>query len=82
MSKADEMFEELGYENIINETCLCEYRKYFKLKRARHIVFAVDKAVSVCEENEKTLAVNRDYFTMQELEAINEKVKELGWLDE
>lgn len=82
MSKADEMFEELEYENIINETCICEYRKYFKLKRARHIIFAIDKTISVCEENEKTLAVNRDYFTMQELEAINEKCKELGWLDE
>lgn len=82
MSKADEMFEELGYENIINETCICEYRKYFKLKRARHIIFAIDKTISVCEENEKTLAVNRDYFNMQELQAINEKSKELGWLDE
>jgi hypothetical protein len=80
MSKADKMFKELGYENIINETCLCEYIKYFKLKRARHIVFAVDKTVSVCEENDKTLAVNRDYFTMQELKAINKKCEELGWL--
>ena len=76
---ADEMFEELGYENIINETCICEYRKYFELKRARHIIFAIDKTISVCEENEKTLAVNRDYFNMQELQAINKKVEELGW---
>lgn len=77
--KADDMFEELGYEYIINEMCVSEYRKYFELKRARHIIFAIDKTISVCEENEKALAVNRDYFNMQELQAINKKVEELGW---
>lgn len=79
MSEADKLFEELGYENIINKRCWCEYIKYFKLKGARHIIFALDKTVSVCEENDKYLAINRDYFTMQELQAINKKCEELGW---
>lgn len=80
MENADKMFEELGYENIINEMCVCEYIKYFRLKGARHIIFQIDKTISVCEENEKCLAVNRDWFSMQELQAINQKCKELQWI--
>lgn len=79
MSEADKLFDELGYEKIINKRCMCEYVKYFKLKGARHIIFILDKTVCVCEENDKYLAVNRDYFNMQELQAINKKCEELGW---
>ena len=68
-----------GYKKVINEMCICEYIKYFKLKRPRHIIFAIDKTISVCEENEKTLAVKRDYFNIKELKAINTKIKEVGW---
>ncbi len=76
---ADEMFEKLGYRILFDESCLCRYIKHFELKPARHIIFSFDKEVSVSEENEKGLAVNRDYFIMPELQAINAKVKELGW---
>ena len=79
---ADEMFEKLGYKIMFDNTCKFRYVKHFTLKPARHIIFAIDKTISVCEENKNELAINRDYFTMQELKAINEKVKELGWLDE
>lgn len=78
---ADKMFEELGYKKTITGFEIARYRKEFKLKGARNIIFSIDKEICVCEENEKGLAVNRDYFNMQELQAINQKCKELGWLD-
>ena len=71
---ADEMFKELGYEIMFDNTCKFTYVKHFKLKQARHIIFAIDKTISVCEENKEGLAVRRDYFTMQELQAINKKI--------
>lgn len=78
-SEADKLFEELGYKIMFDNTCMFRYVKCFRLKPKRHIIFAIDKTISVCEENEKELAINRDYFNMQELKAINKKVEELGW---
>lgn len=80
MNNADEMFEELGYRIMFDNTCMFRYVKCFDLKPKRHIIFAIDKTISVCEENEKELAINRDYFTMQELQAINMKCRELKWI--
>ena len=77
---ADEMFEKLGYEIDYDDCCLMRYVKFFDLKPARHILFSCDREVCVCEENEKELAVNRDYFSMEELQAINKKCEELGWI--
>lgn len=77
---ADEMFKELGYRIMFDNTCMFRYVKCFDLKPKRHIIFAVDKTISVCEENENELAINRDYFTMQELKAINKKCEELEWI--
>lgn len=82
--EADEMFEELGYKKVREDNDSFEIRfvKKFNIKRPRHIIFSVlDKEISVCEENNKELAVNRDYFSMQELKAINEKCKELEWIE-
>lgn len=81
MSKADEMFEELGYKKVRknNDSYEIRFIKDFKLKRPTHIIFSNDKEICVCEENERELAVIRTWFNMQELQAINEKVKELGW---
>ena len=77
---ADEMFEELGYKIMFDNTCMFRYVKCFELKPKRHIIFAIDKTISVCEENEKDLAINRDYFNMQELKAIYKKCEELKWI--
>lgn len=77
-SEADKMFEKLGYKKMSNN----EYVKHFSLKPARHIIFAIDETISICEENENELAVNCDYFAMQELKAINKKCLELGWIEE
>ena len=77
---ADEMFEELGYKIIFDNISAFRYVKHFELKSARHIIFSIDRCISVCEENDKELAVKRDYFNMQELQAINKKCRELGWI--
>ena len=84
MKTADELFKELGYEKVRedNDSYEIRYVKKFGIRRGKHIVFFCDKTISVCSENKKGLAVDRDYFNMQELKAINQKCKELGWLDD
>jgi hypothetical protein len=76
MSKADEMFEKLGYKKTysvmdddvlmigygLNEEPVEESEIIF-LKKAKKIIIGIS-------------------IGMQELQAINEKCKELGWLDE
>ena len=74
MSKADEMFEKLGYKMNEEETIVTYFRRgafvdgYIKFDLA-------DKVV--CAE----MGYNHESkdIEMQELQAINEKVKELGW---
>ena len=82
MSKADEIFKELGYEKIVEHnfkepddyddgvTELILYRDEVK---GFEIEFWNDRTIS------KTSNYDVSYITMQELQAINEKVKELGW---
>lgn len=84
MSKADEMFEKLGYEKIVEHkfkepdayndgvTELILYRD--EIKRLE-ISFWNDRTIS------KTSNYDVSYLTMQELQAINKKVEELGWLE-
>lgn len=72
MSKADEMFKDLGYKK--------ENKKYFKTYIKKHkyvtysIVFCIEqKCIEFCNDSD-------GYFTRfnsEELKAINEKVKEL-----
>ena len=78
MSKADEMFEKLGYKKIK------------ELKRRNGEIWGIEyindrEYISItfdligkefCVSNDDSYAI---YSTMQELQAINEKVKELGW---
>ena len=76
---ADELFEELGYEKIENK---------------QHIIF--EKGVStrnriIFSRLNKTVCcilIDEDYewndgidITMEELQAINKKVEELGWMN-
>lgn len=72
MSKADEMFDDLGFSKLSevgNETRITIYRKYNgKNIQFNHLV----KKVMITGKYQ--------FFDMEELQAINEKVKELGWL--
>lgn len=72
MSKADEMFEELGYKKTTTQLDDIEFYKdddnviYFRMTQ---------KTFNKSGEYDGMC----DYITMQELQAINEKAKELGW---
>ena len=70
MSKADKMFKELGYKNV-RET---EYWIVYKGKEKDIDFNKKYKTIEV--EN----GMESKKITIQELQAINEKCKELGWL--
>ena len=69
MSKADEMFEELGYEIEV----IANGTEYYKENEEKEIDFIV----TVDTEEKQIWIDDFHIITMQELQAINEKVKEL-----
>ena len=73
MSKADKMFEELGYEK--KETMIGEIHKH-KRKCVDLYFIRPSEEIEVEYYGDK-----KNYFNMQELQAIYEKCKELGWLE-
>jgi hypothetical protein len=74
MSKADKMFEKLGYE--IDSTIYFEKEHHLMFcKDYTRIDFDLDRK-NIYKYN---LSGYRCPISMQELQAINEKVKELGW---
>ena len=75
MSKADEMFEKLGYENIRNKVGNTFTAIY--AKGDKRIAFYTDKTIECYD-----YYYGSDYISMQELHAINLKSKELGWIEE
>ncbi len=73
MSKADEMFKKLGYEKD-----KCANAIEYRLNNKKEIAF-----VKVIDTNEKEIWIDSFHtITIEELQAINKKVKELRWLDE
>jgi hypothetical protein len=74
MSKADEMFKKLGYDEKIETEKKIKYQD--SGNEDLNIIFLKDyKVITGCP--------TYDYFlNMEILQTINEKVKELGWLDE
>lgn len=68
MSKADKMFEELGY------------KKNFEDKYRANYEHSVETIINF-DKDVKTLRIYNNSIDMQELQAINEKCKELGWLE-
>lgn len=75
---ADEMFEEMGYEKIERD-------------RLKNIIFTngnkkfyfhkIHKKIKCVEYDKEEKTYIEGYFTMQELQAINKKVEELGWIE-
>jgi len=77
MSKADEMFEELEYEKIEESK---RYLRYSTDKRyGEHIDFELKLQQIRCTRVTTRGNTHFRYITMKELQAINQKVKELGW---
>lgn len=71
---ADEMFEELGYEKSKTNNAL----GYINEDGTQFILFisGVGEPKKICIHKDNT---EYPAMSMQELQAINEKVKELGW---
>lgn len=93
MSKADEMFESLGYEkaeeNIYeNKIENITYKKTIEDDGFSTIVkiieiynpkFYIKPFINLIAINTDTYTKDTFNLSVQELQAINEKVKELGW---
>lgn len=67
---ADEMFEELGYKEEV------KYREKVYEKDDKIITFDLKKKNIICNN----FYDGYESINMQELQAINAKVKELGWI--
>lgn len=76
MSEADEMFYILGYKKDTHSLVVCgkktPYIKYTNEITGNIIAFNINKRVV-------SISVSGDYNEV--LQAINEKCKELGWLE-
>lgn len=73
MSKADELFKELGYEKSeTRDTVMYKYQDTILGDKFEFQIFfsKISKLVFI---------KGKDGISMSELKAINEKVKELGW---
>ncbi len=71
---ADKLFEELGYKKVRDDERFIKYRKPY------------DNDYIVMDKETKDFIKNFDFaywkaVNMQELQAINKKVEELGWLN-
>lgn len=82
MNKADEMFKELGYEENEDKYRIDYYlsQNYTHFKVIKKIFFyKIEKDICLEQWNVTEGIKTSTNITMQELQAINEKVKELGW---
>lgn len=70
MTKADKMFDDAGFNKYEFDT----YIDYLSRKNCHAITFRKDiKAI------DSHCGIGSEFINMQELQAINKKVKELGW---
>ena len=77
---ADEMFEELGYKKIEENDNSILYLSEKTLWRTRKIRFWKDDKVIFNDLLEDDKVISSVQIGMQELQAINKKCKELGWI--
>ena len=83
MSKADELFKELGYEKADESFSSILYEKNISLSERVYIYFKLDEKLVQAEYVDDDYEMRgASYLNMQELKAINQKCKEMGWLDE
>lgn len=84
MSKADEMFEELGYEKIVEHELLREHKDNTDI--TTEVIMYRDEItnIEISFWSDRTISKERiydeSYLTVTEIEAINQKCRELGWI--
>lgn len=71
---ADEMLKNLGYEKVSDDKYSFEYRKILDEDLFEINFWKEDKTIS------KNYYREMGYITTKELQAINKKVEELGWM--
>lgn len=80
MSKADKMFEKLGYEKEDETTEYVKYTKNIYEDVFQDIIFdLVHNLVNVVREDRAFYRTITAILSIEELQAINKKVEELGW---
>lgn len=79
MSKADTMFEELGYKKYTSDDCTMYMKDLFMIT----FIIPNKRFITEYKHGDYNFPKIRAFeISMQELQAINKKCKELGWLDE
>jgi len=73
---ADEMFEALGYEKHDKKRNHSYFLKYYKDND--NVIYFYDEGQSFCKSGGFDSMC--DDITMKELQAINKKCEELGWI--
>lgn len=81
MSKADEMFKELGYERQVDETKLAVY-KNGKITIEIGCASGGYPVVFAHRFNKTQGIIYAQGIRMEELQAINEKCKEMGFIEQ
>lgn len=82
MNKADEMFEKLGYTKFYDRENACVFNN---TKTDQEITFdKIYKCIELSKDTGERIYNNTIYDIVsiepKELQAINEKCKELGWI--
>ena len=76
MSKADKMFEELGYKKYTSDDCIMYMKDLFMIT----FIIPNKRFITEYKRGDYNFPEIRAFeISIQELQAINEKVKELGW---
>ena len=73
---ADELFKELGYEK--NEDIRTDLGCVYHI-RVKHYVY-IEFPKIIFHNKSKSISIQKDYISIKELQAINKKCQELGWL--
>ncbi len=88
MSEADKKFEELGYEKIVEHKFKepDDYNDDYNEGVTELILYRNEiKRLEISFWNDRTISKSNNYdvsyLTMQELQAINEKCKEMKWIE-
>ena len=82
MNGVDKMFEVLGYKKDEAENDYIRYKKIGYNNEFKDIVFDLEhNLLNISTENTSNYQTITTILNMQELQAINEKIKELGWLE-
>lgn len=78
MSKADKMFEELGYKKYTSDDCIMYMKDLFMIT----FIIPNKRFITEYKQGDYNFPKIRPFeISMQELQAINEKCKELKWIE-